>query len=153
MLEITTKNQLYQQDFCNWITATVDSLKGRDFESLDLENLIEELEAMGRSEKREVFNRLVTIIEHILKLIYWKIEKVNNQRIRLVTINTKRRKLRQVLKQSPSLNNYLGDIYQECLLDAIKSFKIKTCIEVNLEDIEFDLGNILDENWLTSDLK
>ena len=48
----SSKTSLYNQDFYLWIEQTVQALKNRDLNSLDWENLIEEVEGMGRSEKR-----------------------------------------------------------------------------------------------------
>ena len=61
---------LYEADFLLWTEATVAKLKARDFDHIDLENLIEEIESLGRSEKKEVRNRLKTLLEHLIKRIY-----------------------------------------------------------------------------------
>ncbi|MGA9383364.1 MAG: DUF29 domain-containing protein, partial [Phormidium sp.] len=51
---IATPNSLYEQDFFLWIETTAQQLKEGKFDELDLTNLIEEIESMGRSEKREL---------------------------------------------------------------------------------------------------
>jgi hypothetical protein len=61
---------LYEQDFALWIEKTVGQLKAGDFAEIDLENLIEEVESLGRQEKRELENRLTTLLEHALKRRY-----------------------------------------------------------------------------------
>ncbi|WP_271252591.1 DUF29 domain-containing protein [Pseudanabaena sp. Chao 1811] len=53
-----------------WTEETAAKLKARDFDHVDLENLIEEIESLGRSEKKEVRNRLKTLLEHLIKRIY-----------------------------------------------------------------------------------
>lgn len=50
---------IYETDFYIWIETTVKDLKEGNFANIDRENLIEELESMGRSEKREIKNRLI----------------------------------------------------------------------------------------------
>ncbi|NET73475.1 MAG: DUF29 domain-containing protein, partial [Sphaerospermopsis sp. SIO1G2] len=57
----STKTNLYEQDFYLWIETTAQQLKAGDFKEVDLENLIEEIESMGRSEKRELKSRLIIL--------------------------------------------------------------------------------------------
>ena len=61
---------LYDQDFALWIEATVKQLKSGDLSQVDLENLIEEVESLGRRDKRELKNRLITLFEQALKRRY-----------------------------------------------------------------------------------
>lgn len=57
---------LYDQDFYQWIEQTISNLKSGDLEALDRDNLIEEIEALGKQEKRELESRLITLFEHAL---------------------------------------------------------------------------------------
>lgn len=52
---------LYDQDFALWIEKTVKDLKSGDLSQVDLENLIEEVESLGRRDKRELKKRLITL--------------------------------------------------------------------------------------------
>ncbi len=52
---------LYDQDFALWIEKTVKQLKSGDLSQVDLENLIEEVESLGRRDKRELKNRLIRV--------------------------------------------------------------------------------------------
>jgi Domain of unknown function DUF29 len=61
---------LYEEDFYVWTEIQADLLRARRFDALDLENLIEEVEALGRAEKKEVLSNATVIIEHLLKLQY-----------------------------------------------------------------------------------
>lgn len=58
---------LYEQDFCLWLEQTVKLLKENNFSALDRDNLIEELESMGRSEKRAIESNLRVLLMHLLK--------------------------------------------------------------------------------------
>ena len=69
MTQITRKI-LYDSDFALWIEATVDQLKARNIQDLDWDNLIEEIESLGKRDKRELENRLITLFEHGLKRRY-----------------------------------------------------------------------------------
>ena len=66
---------LYDRDFNLWIETTVRQLRKRNFASVDWENLLEELESLGKQQKRELENRLIVLLEHILKLAYWESER------------------------------------------------------------------------------
>ena len=61
---------LYTTDFYAWIKRQADLLKNEDYTDLDRDNLIEELEAMARSERRQLVNRLRVLLTHLLKLMY-----------------------------------------------------------------------------------
>lgn len=61
---------LYETDFLAWCERTVSQLKAKDVENLDFENLIEEVESLGKSERRELRNRLLVLIAQILKRMY-----------------------------------------------------------------------------------
>ena len=59
---------LYDEDFYVWTESQAELLRQRQFEALDLDNLIEEVEALGRAEKSGVLNNASVVIEHLLKL-------------------------------------------------------------------------------------
>ena len=61
---------LYEQDTSLWVTETVNKLKAKDFENFDLENLIEEVEALGKSQRNATKSFLRRLIEYLLKRCY-----------------------------------------------------------------------------------
>ncbi len=108
---------LYDRDFLLWIEDTVAKLKARDFQHLDLENLIEEVESLGRSERRELLSRLTTLIEHLLKRHYVALTDDYNGWER--TIREQRRQIRALLKESPSLTSIWPESFTEAWSAAI----------------------------------
>jgi hypothetical protein len=92
---------LYEQDILLWVEETVAKLKAKDFESLDLENLIEEVESLGISQKKELISRLMVLLEHLLKRLYVDLPYDYNGWER--TIRTQRNNLQVLIKQVPSL--------------------------------------------------
>ncbi len=64
---LTLLRQLYDEDFVGWVEATVTCLRERDTERLDWEGLIEEIEDLGKSSKRELESRLSVLLVHLLK--------------------------------------------------------------------------------------
>jgi hypothetical protein len=94
---------LYEQDIVLWVEETVAKLRAKDFENLDLENLIEEVASLGISQRKELLSRLTTLIEHLLKRIY--IPMPDNYRVWENTIREQRRQLNFVLSDAPSLKS------------------------------------------------
>lgn len=109
----------YDQDFMLWLTETVQHLKSGNFDQIDLENLIEEVEALSRQEKRELKNRLTTLFEHILKLQYVSLPEC--YRGWEITIARTQNDLKDILEDSPSLKNYLEEICEQCYQRALKN--------------------------------
>ncbi|MBE9110794.1 DUF29 domain-containing protein [Nodosilinea sp. LEGE 07298] len=108
------KPSLYDQDFYRWIQHTVQALKNRALDQVDWENLIEEIDSMGRSEKKELKSRLLVILEHLLKLMFWESEKAQNSRGWRNTVIEQRGQLELLLDDSPSLR----PMVQEFFLDS-----------------------------------
>ena len=71
---IEQKITLYDRDLNLWLEEAIAKLKAGDFQNLDVENLIEELEGLAGRDRRELENRLTTLLEHLLKRIYVKSE-------------------------------------------------------------------------------
>jgi hypothetical protein len=64
----TKPSELYDTDFYVWSEVQAELLRKRQFDALDIENLIEEVEDLGGALKRSVLNNASVIIEHLLKL-------------------------------------------------------------------------------------
>ena len=97
---LTPPVSLYDRDLDLWLETAIVQLKAGDFQNLDIENLIEELEGLTGSNKREVESRLIRLIENILKRCY--VDLPDCYRGWEVIIINQRGKLRRLLKQSPS---------------------------------------------------
>ncbi|MCZ8100025.1 MAG: DUF29 domain-containing protein [Microcystis aeruginosa Ma_OC_H_19870700_S124] len=112
---------LYDQDFALWIEKTVKQLKSGDLSQVDLENLIEEVESLGKSQRKAVDNFLTRLLEHLLKRCYvvlpdcyrgWEIE-----------IRNFRKELKKEFKYSPSLKRFMIEILEECYREALEAVK------------------------------
>lgn len=60
----------YERDFYTWTQEQAAALRRRDAAALDWDNLAEEIDALGRSEREAVESHLETIVEHLLKLVF-----------------------------------------------------------------------------------
>ena len=144
---------LYDQDYYLWLQATIKHLRSGQFSSVDLENLIEELESMGKSERRALESLLTRLLEHLLKLAYWQSEKEYNQRKWKGEIRAFRIQLKKLLKESPSLKPYIAEIFYECYQNA-RSIIIDI---TGLPSETFPLADFvtleqaLDENWFPNE--
>jgi hypothetical protein len=137
---------LYETDFAEWIDATVQQLKERRFAELDLDNLIEEIESLGKRDKRELQSRLIVLLSHLLKDKYQPEKRSNSW---FTTIAEQRRQMLLILQDSPSLRNYCADIFEKCYATARKDAARETQLAIGSfpEVCPFTLENILDEDW------
>jgi hypothetical protein len=115
----------YEQDYYLWLEKTASLLRDGHLGELDIPNLIEEIEDMGRSEKRAVESNLVVILMHLLKYKYQPEQRSNSWKS---TIREHRRRLRKAFKDSPSLKPYFGEVSDECYQDA----RLQTADETGL---------------------
>ena len=114
---------LYNRDLDLWLETAIAQLKAGDFHNLDVENLIEELEGLSGSNKREVETRLKRLIEHILKRCYVDIPEY--YRGWLLTIFEQRDELKTLLRQSPSLKHHFLKMFDDCFETSLKRIKIE----------------------------
>jgi hypothetical protein len=103
------QEQLYDRDFLLWTEDIARKLRVKDFDHLDLENLTEEIEALGRSQKKELKSRLTTLLEHLLKRLYVEMPQEYNGWER--TIREQRRQIFLELTDSPSLKNIWDEAF------------------------------------------
>jgi Domain of unknown function DUF29 len=98
---------LYDADFYAWTMEQARLLRAGDWARLDIENIAEELESMGRSDKREIDSRLVVLLAHLLK---WQVQVGFRSRSRSQTIREQRDRIGDLLDESPSLRSSVATI-------------------------------------------
>ena len=140
-------SNLYNEDFYLWIETTAKQLKNGNFAEIDLENLIEEIESMGRSEKRALKSNLLILLMHLLKYKYQPDKRSNSW---LSTIFEHRRRLKEELTESPSLKKYFSEVFSECYQDARKLASLETGLSVDTfpVDCPFTTDEILNQDYL-----
>ncbi|MDJ0535289.1 MAG: DUF29 domain-containing protein [Xenococcaceae cyanobacterium MO_207.B15] len=138
---------LYNQDYYQWLIHTAKLLEQKEFTKLDLENLIEEIESLGKSEKRAIKSNLIIVILHLLK---WRYQPENRSNSWKSSIREHRRRIQELLTDSPSLKNYLPEILADCYLAAKKQASDETGLSVVAfpEQCPFSLAECLDEDFL-----
>jgi DNA-binding transcriptional regulator YdaS (Cro superfamily) len=100
----------YDHDYHAWLTRQATLLAERRFADLDLDNLIDEIQALARSEKREIENRLSVLLVHLLK---WSHQPAQRSGGWTSTIIEQRARLLRRLQESPSLRGYPDEVLDE----------------------------------------
>ncbi len=129
---------IYETDFYGWTQQQAALLKDGRLNLLDLTNIIEEIESMGRSEKRELQSRLTILLLHLLK---WKFQPSRKSRSGTLSIDEQRIQFLDVLKENPSLKPRLNDILE----DAYRLAIVKAAKETKLSKKDFP--NSCPWNW------
>jgi hypothetical protein len=145
-----TNKSLYETDYNLWVLETVQKLQNRELSELDWENLIEEVLGLSRSDKRKLESLLMRLIEHLLKFGYWESEKKYNQNHWRREIRNFRKQIKRELKASPSLKNYLVQIFEDSYQDARELLADDSGLPIDMfpEEPIATLEQILDEDWL-----
>ncbi|WP_419547785.1 DUF29 domain-containing protein [Microcystis sp.] len=143
------KSDLYEKDYYLWIEKTISLLENHQFSDLDLDNLIEEISSMGKSEKRSLESYLTRLLEHLLKLAYWQSELEYNQRGWKNEIRNFRLQIKQIIEDSPSLKPYLSEIFLPCYQNARKLFLDLSGMAENLVSLApiCPIEQALNEDW------
>jgi len=100
----------YETDFYGWAIEQAELLRTRRLNEADLDNIAEEIESMGRSEKRELVNRLAVLLAHLLK---WQSQPGLRRTSWRLTVVEQRRRLARHMQGNPSLTTILPDAIDE----------------------------------------
>ncbi|BBC23144.1 DUF29 domain-containing protein [Pseudanabaena sp. ABRG5-3] len=98
------ETSLYETDFYGWTMQQSKLLTLGKLDGLDVANLIEEIESLGKQKQQELSNRLGVLIGHLLK---WQYQPQKRSRSWQVTIQLQREEIQDLLADNPSLKSYL----------------------------------------------
>ena len=136
----------YEQDFYSWTQEQAELLKTGRFSELDIANLIEEVESMGRSEKRELESRLTILLLHLLK---WKYQEVRRGRSWQLSIDEQRIQFEKTLNENPglkpALDEIIKDAYRLAVIKAARETKISK--EVFPECCPWTLAQFIEDGF------
>ncbi len=140
----------YDGDIIAWANQQAEFIRNKQFDLLDLENIAEEILDVGKSEFRELRNRLAVLIGHLLKYKYQPERRGNSWRR---TISNQRKELCRELQKMPSLRkNFDDEIWWNNTYDqAVSLFAKETNLDENLlpEVCEWNIyEQILNEDFL-----
>lgn len=139
-------NHLYAQDYHLWLEHTAYLLKNKQFSELELENLITEIESMGRSEKNALKSNLRVLLMHLLK---YKFQPQNRSNSWLYTIYEHRQRLQDAFSDSPSLKNYYMEVFAQCYHHARQEASIETGLPLSIfpQESPFSVDETLDSEF------
>ncbi len=137
---------LYDTDFYLWTRQQAELLRQGQLQSLDFENLAEEIESMGKSDRRAVESYLGVIILHLLKWRYQGERRGNSWRL---SIDNGRYRLARRLKDSPSLKAQVAQIVEEEYAQARKNATGETGLPLGIfpERCPFTVEQVLGDWW------
>lgn len=104
--------ELYEKDFYKWSLYQANLLKKGELSKLDIENLAEEIESLGRSDKKKLYSFCLVLLQHLLKDTYTPENKGNSKSWEATILNC-RIEIRNLLEDSPSLKKQLTPMLLE----------------------------------------
>jgi len=137
---------VYDQDFARWTAEQADLLKARRPAGLDWENLAEEIETLGRSERSEIRSRLAVLILHLLK---WQFQPGKRKAGWRASIIEARDQLGELLRASPSLKTYPGQVIRKQYEIARLRAADESGLDVTMfpEECPYTVAQLLDEGF------
>jgi len=136
---------IYEKDFYAWTKEQAGLLRAGNLSGLDVDNLLEEIESMGVSEKRELRRRLARLLQHLLK---WKYQPERRSTSWKSTIREQRDEIAALFDDSPSLRPLADAVFLKAY-DQGRQWAIdETGIQGFLEVSPFTLEQVLDPGFL-----
>ncbi len=137
---------LYESDFNQWLSTTVELLESGSYQQVDWNNLIEEVKGLGQSEKRAVRSNMIIVMLHLLKYIYQPDRRTDSW---TNSIFEHRLRLELDLADSPNLKNIASESFLECYQKARKEAAKQTKLDIVIfpEEPPFSLEQVLGD-WM-----
>ena len=141
---------LYELDFNLWLDHTANLLKQRKLQELDYDNLIEEIESIGRSEKNALESNLEQLLMHLLK---WKYQSSKRSNSWQYSITENCLRLQKLFKKSSSLKGYFEEVFEECYQNSRLLASRDTGLNKDIFPVtcSFSKQAILDPEYLPED--
>jgi len=137
---------VYEQDFCLWLSQNTELLREGRVAEIDIENIAEELDAMGKSQHRELVNRLRVLFAHLLK---WQFQPDHRSNSWKGTIVEQRYQIEQLLEMSPSLKHKIDQKIPKAYPKAVGYAAAETGISKSVfpKTCPYALEDALDEDF------
>lgn len=137
----------FSTDYHDWLSRTARLLRERRWQELDVEHLADEVEGLGKSERRGISSQLTRLLIHLLK---WRYQPERRSDSWLDSISDARLQVQLAMDDSPSLQTYPAEELARCYLRARRSAAKQTGLAVTRfpPNCPFDLDALFDEDWL-----
>lgn len=120
---VQVETPLYERDFYLWVEEQAALLREGRVDELDVANLLEEIESMGRSEKKAIKSNLIVVLIQLLKYQFQPDQRSSSWRGSIVEHH---RRLRDDLKDSPSLRGYASEVFPEAYEDVREQASVES---------------------------
>jgi hypothetical protein len=137
----------YEKDVVAWANEQARMIRAGRFDLLDIENIAEEIEDVGKSEKRELANRMAVLLAHLLK---WQIQPERRGASWESTINEQRERITKRIERTPSLKSCLDDNewWSDAWIDGKQNAQKETGLEIKMsKECPWTKDEILNEGW------
>ncbi|MDX1977720.1 MAG: DUF29 domain-containing protein [Pseudanabaenaceae cyanobacterium bins.68] len=134
----------HELDFYAWTQDQAQLLRTSQFASLDVQQIAEELEDMGRTEKRALESRLEILIMHLLK---WQYQPNLRSRSWQLTIKEQRLRIQTLLEDNPSLKPHLLQRIDKIYRLAVIGAERETGLNLFPETCPYEIEQILADNF------
>ncbi len=137
---------LYETDFYAWTQEQVTLLRNEQWSQIDLQNLIEEIQSLGKQQRQELRNRLSVLIGHLLK---WQYQSGRRSRSWLATLRIQRLDIAELLEDNPSLKPYLEEALRKAYLKGVELAVGETDLPKRTFPVEcpYSLSEIVDYDF------
>jgi len=137
----------YETDVVAWANEQAQLLRAGRFDLLDIENIAEEIEDVGKAEQRELMSRMAILLAHLLKWQYQPQRRCSSWQ---QTIQTQRKHSRRALRKTPSLKTLLADEewWEGVWDDALDLATRETNLKGFPKTCPWTFAEIMDDNWL-----
>ena len=144
---MASNQPLHTHDFYAWANEQAKLLRAGKLEQADIPNIAEEIESMGRSERRELISRLTVLLLHLLK---WKYQPALQGKSWEISIREQRRRTLSHLDENPSLNATLDEIMRVAYNDAVGDAELQTGLDQSAfpSVCPWSLDSIFLDGWL-----
>jgi len=113
---MTVLSELYKTDFHAWALKAAELVRQQKFNELNIEDLAEELESLGKKERNELASHLVILLAYLLKWQFQPTHRSSGWRSRIIE---QRKQILRQFKFSPSVKPYLSSAIENAYPDAL----------------------------------
>ncbi len=137
----------YATDFNQWISETAQLLRERRWQDIDLPSLIDEVEDLGKRERRAIASQLTRLLLHLLK---WHYQPQRRSDSWLDSITDARTQIELAIEDSPSFTGYLAEALDKSYQRSRRQAAKQTSLDISTfpEACPYSLTQILAEDWL-----
>ena len=139
-------SKLYEEDVYTWAMRNAELIRQGRFDEIDVDHVAEEIESVGKSERRELENRLIVLLSHLLK---WQLQPGLRGASWRQSLRNRRITIQKTLQDSPSLAQRLPEMltneYPAARADAIDETGLSESIFP--EACPFTLEQILNKDF------